>query len=133
LQGPGFLSFHHGSDEGDAGACEFGFEPGGSVALVRDEDLSRPVEVGIDGDHVSSDVSFPYIAVTDVYPNGGDICFREYVTGRVPNPSNGIFVFAILEMDGPIDNFDDPLDGDCGTFGDDADENAYALTFSIGN
>jgi hypothetical protein len=78
-------------------------------------------------------VSFPYIAVTDVYPNGGDICFREYVIGRVPNPGSGVFVFATFAMVGPLDNYEDLSDGDCGTFGDDGDKNAYALTFSIGN
>ena len=76
-------------------------------------------------------VSFPYIAVTDVYPNGGDVCFRDYVSGRVPDPGNGIF--AAITMDRPLDNYGDLLDGDCGTFGDDGDKNAYALTFSIGN
>jgi len=46
LQWLGFLSFHGGSDEGDAYLGEFGFKRIGAVALVRDEDPSRTGEVG---------------------------------------------------------------------------------------
>src|SRR5665809_104859 len=58
LQGPGFLSFDGGSDQGDTGVDEFGFEPGGAVALVGDKDLSWPVEGGVDRDHVGADLAF---------------------------------------------------------------------------
>ncbi len=58
MQGAGFLAFHGGPDQGDTGIGEFGFEPGGAVALVGDESLSGPVEGGINSDHVGTDLSF---------------------------------------------------------------------------
>jgi len=58
LQWPGFLSFHGGSDEGDACVGEFGLKRSGTVALVRDEDLARAGEVGVHSDHVQGSVAF---------------------------------------------------------------------------
>jgi hypothetical protein len=54
----------------------------------------------------ASVVSFPYIAVTDVYPYGGDICFRDYVSGQVVNPENEEnHVFGTFATEGSLDTF----------------------------
>lgn len=68
----------------------------------------------------------PYLAVTDIYPSGGDICFRRYESGwhNLPYPTTG---------DGIRWTFTLPDDGNC------ADDNnvedtdgadTYALTVS---
>jgi hypothetical protein len=80
----------------------------------------------------ASVVSFPYIAVTDVYPYGGDICFRDYVSGQVVNPENEEnHVFGTFATEGSLDTFG-AIDGTCGE-GDDTDgADTYALTFQVG-
>jgi hypothetical protein len=82
-------------------------------------------------------VHVPYIAVTDVYPQSGNICFRDYSKGRVL-PGSGELdegVFALLEMS-RLDTFDELgtlIDGVCGPLGDTDGPTTYALSFSIGN
>ena len=82
-------------------------------------------------------VHIPYIAVTDVYPHSGNICFREYVGGRVLPGAGGLDegVFALLEMS-RLDTYDEHgtlIDGICGSRDDTDGPTTYALSFSIGN
>ncbi|RLE20175.1 MAG: hypothetical protein DRJ50_11160 [Actinobacteria bacterium] len=77
-------------------------------------------------------VQFPYIAVTDVYPSGGNICFRDYV-GRVKNPdSELVYTFVTFAASEGIDIYGE-IDGTCGASADTDGATTYALTFQIGN
>ncbi len=70
--------------------CQLAAEPSDSFKFV----ISGDADV----------VLFPYIAVTDVYPYGGDICFRDYVSGRVVNPDNEeSYVFGTFATEGSLD------------------------------
>jgi hypothetical protein len=85
-------------------------------------------------------VHIPYIAVTDVYPHSGNLCFREYAGGRVlpgTGEPDGLEegVFALFEMS-RLDTYDEYgtlTDGICGLRDDTDGSKTYALSFSIGN
>lgn len=100
--------------------CQLAAEPSDSFKFV----ISGDADV----------VLFPYIAVTDVYPYGGDICFRDYVSGRVVNPDNEeSYVFGTFATEGSLDTFGDMDDGTCGESDDTDGKGTYALTFQVGN
>ncbi len=108
-------------------------ELGGASAWYRCELTANPAEsftFVIETTNGASAVNIPYVAVTDVYPGGGDICFRDYVKGRVANPVDG--VFATFATEGDLDSFGD-LDGSCGESEDLDGATTYALTFEVGN
>jgi hypothetical protein len=99
--------------------CQLAADPSDSFTFV------------ISGD--ANVVSFPYIAVTDVYPYGGNICFRDYVSGRVVKPDNeASYVFGTFATEGVLDTFG-VTDGTCGERDDTDGKDTYALTFQVGN
>jgi hypothetical protein len=81
-------------------------------------------------------ISFPYIAVTDVYPYGGNTCFHDYVRGRATNSEGETdFEFGAFETGGALDTYrapgDDLYDGRCGERDDTDGADTYALTFQV--
>jgi hypothetical protein len=102
-------------------------------------DASKSLTLKISGD--ATLVSFPYIAVTDRYPNGGNVCFHDYVRGRTTNPPDGDtdfdadFDFGTFETRGALDTYlapgDDLHDGRCGPREDTDGADTFALTFQV--
>jgi hypothetical protein len=81
-------------------------------------------------------VQHSQVAVNDVYPSWGNICFRDYVR-RVRNPdSDREYVFATFETGGALDTYtageSGEPDGRCGVSEDTDGANSYALTFQTG-
>jgi hypothetical protein len=75
----------------------------------------------------TSTILHPYIAVTDQYPSGGNICYREMLMGKVYPDSTGVFVEFIAEQLDPYG----PADGNCGATPDSDGGNTYALTVMV--
>jgi len=101
-------------------------------------DASKSLTFKISGD--ATLVSFPYIAVADRYPNGGNVCFHDYVRGRTTNPDPDDypdFEFGAFETGGALDTYrasgDDLHDGRRGERDDTDGADTYALTFQAQN
>lgn len=106
-----------GWDESSFDRCLFTADPAKSYHFTIEAAARQTASV----------VVLPYVAVTDQYPSGGDICFRAMPKGKVHADSSGVFVEFISEQ---LDSYG-PIDGNCGDTPDSDGGRTYALTVMV--